>query len=156
MPTSRRFTKVVQRSRRFTQLVHRSCRFTEFTESVQRSWKFTKLVQRSWRFTKITEWVPRSGDSQKWCRHPGDSQNRCVHPEKSRKTEPQTTHERRSCVGLRKNDGVEITANDQESRRCRDADVTPIVRDPMDEDRILAEAGADMSPVPHEPSEFEK
>ena len=91
-------------------------------------------------------WCRDPGDSQKWCVRAEDSQNRCVDPKKSRKSEPQTIHERRSCVGVRKNDGV----------RCRDADVTPIVRDPMDEDRIPAEAGAEMTPVPHEPSEFEK
>ena len=39
---------------------------------------------------------------------------------------------------------------------CQDADVKPIVRDPMDDDRILVESGAEMTPVPHELSEFEK
>ena len=38
----------------------------------------------------------------------------------------------------------------------QDADVKPIVRDPMDDDRILVGSGAEMTPVPHEPSEFEK
>ena len=55
-----------------------------------------------------------------------------------------------------KNDGVEITANDQENRRCCDADVTPIVRDLLDDDRILVESGAEITPVPREPSESEK
>ena len=57
---------------------------------------------------------------------------------------------------MRKNDGVEITANDQENRRCCDADVTPIVRDLLDDDRIPVESGAEITPVPCEPSESEK
>ena len=65
-------------------------------------------------------------------------------------------HEKSSCVGVRKNDGVEITANDQEYGRCRDADVTPIVRDPMDDVRIPVESGAEIVPVLHEPSQSEK
>ena len=32
----------------------------------------------------------------------------------------------------------------------------PIVQDPKDDDRILVESGAEMAPVSHEPSEFEK
>ena len=64
--------------------------------------------------------------------------------------------EKSSDVGVRKNDGVEITANDQENRRCCDADVTPIVRDLLDDDRILVESGAEITPVPREPSESEK
>ena len=48
-------------------------------------------------------------------------------------------HEKSSCVDVRKNDGVEITATDQRNRRCHDADVTPIVRDPLDDDRIPVE-----------------
>ena len=58
--------------------------------------------------------------------------------------------------GMRKNDGVEINANDQENRRCCDADVTPIVRDLLDDDRIPVESGAEITPVPREPSESEK
>ena len=61
-----------------------------------------------------------------------------------------------SCVGVRKNDGVEIIHNYQRKRACQDADVKPIVRDPMDDDRVLVESGAEMTLVPHEPSEFEK
>ena len=61
-----------------------------------------------------------------------------------------------SCVGVRKNDGVEIIHNYQRKRACQDADVKPIVRDPMDDDRVLVESGAEMTPVPHEPSEFEE
>ena len=61
-----------------------------------------------------------------------------------------------SCVRVRKNDGVEIIHNYQRKRACQDADVKPIVRDPMDDDRVLVESGAEMTPVPHEPSEFEK
>ena len=40
-------------------------------------------------------------------------------------------------------------------RACQDVDVKPVIRDPMDDDRILVESGAEMTPVPHEPSEFE-
>ena len=61
-----------------------------------------------------------------------------------------------SYVGVRKNDGVEIIHNCQRKRACQDADVKPVVRDPMDDDRGLVESGAEMTPVPHEPSEFEK
>ena len=59
-----------------------------------------------------------------------------------------------SCVGVRKNDGVEIIHNYQRKRACQDADVKPIVRDPMGDDRVLVESGAEMTLVPHEPSEF--
>ena len=61
-----------------------------------------------------------------------------------------------SCVGVRKNDGVEIIRECQRKRACQDVDVKPVVRDPMDDDRVLVESGAEMTPVPHEPSEFEK
>ena len=61
-----------------------------------------------------------------------------------------------SCVGVRKNDGVEIIHECQRKRACQDVDVKPVVRDPMDDDRVLVESGADLKPVPHEPSKFEK
>ena len=61
-----------------------------------------------------------------------------------------------SCVGVRKNDEVEIIHNCQRKRTCQDADMKPVIRDPMDDDRVLVESGAEMTPVPHEPSEFEK
>ena len=61
-----------------------------------------------------------------------------------------------SCVEVRKNDGVEIIHNFQRKRACQDADVKPVVRDPMDDDRVLVQSGAVMTPVPHEPSEFGK
>ena len=61
-----------------------------------------------------------------------------------------------SCVGVRKNDGVEIIDNYQRKRACQDADVKPVVRDPMDDDTVLVASGAEMTPVPHDPSEFEK
>ena len=44
----------------------------------------------------------------------------------------------------------------QENRRCHDADVTPIVRDPLDDDSIPVESGAEITPVPREPSQSEK
>ena len=61
-----------------------------------------------------------------------------------------------SCVGVRKNDGVELIHNYQRKRACQDADAKPVVRDPMDDDRVRVESEAEMTPVPHEPSEFEK
>ena len=54
-------------------------------------------------------------------------------------------HEKVPVVGVRKNDGVEITTNDSGNRRCHDADVTPIVRDLLDDDRILVESGAEIT-----------
>ena len=51
---------------------------------------------------------------------------------------------------------AEIIANNQRNRNCQDADVKPIVRDPIDDDRVPVESGAEMTPYPHEPSEFEK
>ena len=56
-----------------------------------------------------------------------------------------------SCVGVWKNDGVEIIHNNQRKPACQDADVKPIVRDPMDDDRVLVESGAEMTLVPHKP-----
>ena len=44
----------------------------------------------------------------------------------------------------------------QRKRASQDVDVKPVVRDPMDDDRVLVESGAEMTLVPHEPSEFEK
>ena len=64
--------------------------------------------------------------------------------------------ENSSCVEVRKNDGVEIIHNCQRKRACQDVDVKRVVRDPMDDDRVLVESGAKMTPVPHEPSEFQK
>ena len=61
-----------------------------------------------------------------------------------------------SCVEVRKNDGVEIINDCQGKRACQDADVKPVVGDPMDNDRVLVESGAETTPVPQEPSEFEK
>ena len=66
----------------------------------------------------------------------------------------QKTDENSSCVKVRKNDGVEIIH--ERKRACQDVDVKPVVRDPMDDDRVLVESGTEMTPVPHEPSEFEK
>ena len=39
---------------------------------------------------------------------------------------------------------------------CQDADVKPIVGDPIDDEKILVESRAEMTPLPPEPSEFEK
>ena len=61
-----------------------------------------------------------------------------------------------SCVGVRKNDGVEISHECQRKRACQDVVVKPVVRDPMDDDRVLVESGAEMTLVPNEPSEFKK
>ena len=61
-----------------------------------------------------------------------------------------------SCVEVRKNDGVEIIHDCQRKRACQDADVKQVVRDPMDDDRVLVESGAEMTLVQHEPFESEK
>ena len=68
----------------------------------------------------------------------------------------QKTDENSSCDEVRKNDGVEIIHECQRKRTCQDVDVKPVVRDPMDDDRVLVESGTEMTPVPREPSEFEK
>ena len=66
----------------------------------------------------------------------------------------QKTDENSSCVKVRKNDGVEIIH--ERKRACQDVDVKPVVRDPMDDDRVPVESGTEMTPVPCEPSEFKK
>ena len=81
-----------------------------------------------------------------------DALNSCVQTKKVQNPCVQNS----SCVGVRKNDGVEIIHNYQRKRACQGADVKPVVRDPMDDDRVIFESGAEMTPVPHEPSEFEK
>ena len=81
-------------------------------------------------------------DTSKLCVQTKKVQNPCV--------------QNSSCVGVRKNDGVEISHNCRRKCACQDADVKPVVRDPMDDDRVLVESGAEMTPVPHEPSEFER
>ena len=68
-------------------------------------------------------------------------------------TGAQKTDENSSCVKVRKNDGVEII---HECQRKRDVDVKPVVQDPMDDERVPVESGTEMTPVPREPSEFEK
>ena len=84
---------------------------------------------------------------------------RLIDPQKTREYNlkgAQKTDENSSCVKVRKNDGVEIIHECQRKRACQDVDVKPVVRDPMDDDRVLVESGTGMTPVPHEPSEFEK
>ena len=61
----------------------------------------------------------------------------------------QKTDENSSCVKVRKNDGVEIIH--ERKRACQNVDVKPVVRDPMDDDRVLVESGTEMTPVPREP-----
>ena len=80
------------------------------------------------------------------------SKNSCVQTKKVKNPCVQNS----SCVGVRKNDGVEIIHNYQRKRACQDVDVKPVVRDPMDDDRVLVESGAELTPVPHEPSESKK
>ena len=53
----------------------------------------------------------------------------------------QKTDENSSCVKVRKNDGVEIIHECQRKRACQDVDVKPVVRDPMDDERVLVESG---------------
>ena len=68
-------------------------------------------------------------------------------------TDAQKIDENSSCVKVRKNDGVEII---HECQRKRNVDVKPVVQDPMDDERVPVESGTEMTPVPREPSEFEK
>ena len=51
---------------------------------------------------------------------------------------------------------LKSSMNVRENVPCQDVNVKPFVRDPMDDDRVLVESGTEMTPVPHEPSEFEK
>ena len=84
---------------------------------------------------------------------------RLIDPQKTREYNlkgAQKTDENSSCVKVRKNDGVEVINECQRKCACRDVDVKPVVRDPMDDDRVLVESGTEMTPVPHEPSEFKK
>ena len=94
----------------------------------------------------------RADESEKSCVRADGSEKSCVRAEDAQKSCVRNS----SCVGVWKNGGTEIIASNQRNRNCQDADVQPIVRDPMDDDRISAESGARMTPVPHEPSEFEK
>ena len=80
------------------------------------------------------------------------SKNSCVQTKKVQNPCVQNS----SCVRVRKNDGVTIIHNYQRKRACQDADVKQVVRDPVDDDRVRVESEAEMTPVPHEPSEFEK
>ena len=80
------------------------------------------------------------------------SEKSCVQTEKVQNPCGQN----RSCVRFRQNDGVEIIHNNQRNHTCQNADVKPSVRDPMDDDRVLCDSVAEMTPVPHEPSEFER
>ena len=74
-------------------------------------------------------------------------ENRCGRVDKSEQSCVQTKKvqnpcvQNSSCVGRWKNDGVEIIHNSQGNRTCQDADVKPIVRDPMDDDRVFVESG---------------
>ena len=61
-----------------------------------------------------------------------------------------------SCVEVWKNGGAEIIIKNRSNRNCQDADVKPIVRGPINDDRIPVQSGTEMTPVPHEPSDFEK
>ena len=88
----------------------------------------------------------RADGSEKSCVQANGSENSCVQTEDVQKPCGRKSY----CVGVRKNCGVEIIFNSPRNRMCQDADVKPIVRDPMDDDRILVESEA------HELSEFEK
>ena len=61
----------------------------------------------------------------------------------------QKTDENSSCDKVRKNDGVDIIHECQRKRACQDVDVKPVVRDPMDDDRVLVESGTEMTPQFH-------
>ena len=90
--------------------------------------------------------------SEKSCIRADGSDNSCVQTEDVQKP----CGRKSSCVGVWKNDGVKIISKSQRNRMCQDAGVKPIVRDPMNDDKILVESGAEMTPVRHEPSQFKK
>ena len=100
--------------------------------------------------------------SRNSCGQAEGSKNSCVRGDGLKKSCVQADGLQKSrvrksyCVGVWKNGGGEIIANIQRNRNCQDADVKPSVRDPIDDDKIPVESGAEMTPVPHEPSEFEK
>ena len=111
---------------------------------------------------KSQERCVRAGGSEMSCVRADGSKNSCVQADGSENSCVQTEGvqqpcgRKSSCVGVWKNGGVEIISDSQRNRMCQDADVKPIVRDPMGDDRILVEKGAEMTPVPHELPEIEK
>ena len=42
---------------------------------------------------------------------------------------------------------LKSSMNVREKRACQDVDVKPVVRDPMDDDRVFVESGTEMTPV---------
>ena len=94
----------------------------------------------------------QAGGMKDSCVRPDGPQKSCVHAQDAQKL----CGRKSSGVGVWKNGGAEIIANNQINRNCQDADVKPIVRDPIDDDRIPVESGAELTIVPHESSDFEK
>ena len=82
------------------------------------------------------------------------SEKPCVQAEKSAKSRAYKTVHVSECGRMLE---LKSFTNNQRNRACHHADVKPIVRDSMDDDRVLVKSsGAEMTLVPHEPSEFEK
>ena len=64
---------------------------------------------------------------------------------------------RRTSVSVRgRRTALKPLAKIKGNRKCHDADVARVVRDPLKDDRILVESRAEIVFVPHEPSESEK
>ena len=101
-------------------------------------WRFTKVMRTSRRLTNAR-------DSWKSCVRARDSQNlqeSCVRAEDSQKT------------GVPAEDS-HSSQNPCASSKRDDAIVQPVVEDPVDDDRIPVEAGAEPITTPCEPSELE-
>ena len=149
MLRSRILTKLVQRSQRFTKF---GAEIPEIPKIVAKVVEIHKICAKNMEIHKIDAYIQEIHER---LRPLPFEESSYVVVRKNDGVET-TANEKSFCVDVRKNDGVEITATYQWNRRCYDADVTPIVRDPMDDDRIPVKSGAEIVPVPHEPSESEK
>ena len=96
----------------------------------------------------------RAEGSQKSCVRSGGLQNSCVRAEGLHNSQ-------NSCMWvevffLQKYQESCVEVEKQSSSKLNNAVVQPVVEDPVEDDRISAEAGAGMMPAPCEPSEIEK
>ena len=126
------------------------------------AYELTECKNHAYELTDQRNSRGRADGSEKSCVRADGSQKSCVRVDGSEKSCIQADDVQKSCVrksfcvGLWKNGGAEIIAYKRRNRNCPDADVKPIVRDTMDDDKILVESGAEMTLAPHEPSEFKK